>query len=59
MYAANRFEIRNDQIRVLGVKASDLATIADRVSLTVLDIMPVWVGGGVNKRSRRRGGADV
>lgn len=56
MYAADRFKIREDRIRVLEVKASDLATIADRFSLTVLDITPLWVGEGVNRASRSRGG---
>jgi len=58
MYAASRFAIREDKIRVLEVKVSDLATIADRFSLTVLDITPLWVGGAVNRKSRRRGAAD-
>jgi hypothetical protein len=59
MYAANRFEIREDKIRVLEATISDLTTIADRFSLTVLDITPVWVGGGIIKQSRRRGGAET
>jgi transcriptional regulator with XRE-family HTH domain len=56
MYAANRFEIREDKIRVLEVKASDLATITDRFSLTVLNITPIWVEGAVNRKTQRRGG---
>ena len=59
MYAADRFEIRDDKIRVLDVKASDVATIADRFSLSVLDIKPIWVGGEVKRKSRRRRGAEA
>jgi hypothetical protein len=59
MYAAKRFEIREDRIRVLAVKASDLATIADRFSLTVLDITPTWTAGRVSRRSRTRRTAGV
>jgi hypothetical protein len=57
MYAAKRFEIREDRIRVMDVKLSDLAAIADRFSLTVLDIAPIWVGGRAARVSRRSGGA--
>jgi hypothetical protein len=59
MYAAKRFEIRKDRIRVMDVKISDLAAVADRFSLTVLDITPVWVSGGVNRQHRRRAGAET
>lgn len=41
MYAAKRFEIREDKIRVMEVKVPDMTAIADRFSLTVLDITPV------------------
>lgn len=57
MYAANRFEVRDDKIRVLEAKISDLATIADRFSLTVLDIAPIWVGAGTSRKNQRRGDA--
>lgn len=50
MYAANRFEIREDEIRVIEVNNSDLASIAGRFSLTALDIRPLWsVGQGVRR----------
>jgi hypothetical protein len=59
MYAANQFRIRDDKIRVLDVKASDLATIADRFSLTVLDVKPIWVGREVRRKTVQRGGAEA
>jgi hypothetical protein len=59
MYAAKRCEIREDKIRVMDVNVSDLATIADRFSLTVLDITPVWAGEGVIRQSRRRRGTGT
>ena len=43
MYAANRYETREDRIRVLTVTADDLATIANHFSLSVLQVMPLWV----------------
>jgi hypothetical protein len=55
MYATNRFEIREDKIRVLELKVSDLVTVADRFSLTVLNITPTWIGGGLSRKSGRRG----
>ena len=59
MYAANRFKIRDDKIRVLDVKASDLATTADRFSLTVLDVKPFWVGREVRRKSTLGGSAEA
>jgi hypothetical protein len=59
LYAANRFEIRDDNVRVLEPTAADLASLVDRFSLAVLDIKPSWVGmEGGKRRSGRRGGAD-
>jgi hypothetical protein len=51
MFAADRFETREDSIRVMHVDASDLATIADRFSLAVLEIAPIWVGAAVPRKS--------
>lgn len=43
MYAAKRYETRQNKIRVLHVEADDLAAIASRFSLSVLGVTPVWV----------------
>lgn len=53
MYAANRYQTREDRIRVLTATADDLATIADRFSLCVIQVMPIWVETGT-KRLRGR-----
>jgi len=54
MYALKRFGTRADRIRVMNAGISDLAAIADRFSLTVLNITPIWAGGAVNRQTRRR-----
>jgi len=43
MYAAKRYEIRQDKIRVLHVKGDDIASIASRFSLSVLGVTPFWI----------------
>lgn len=43
MYASNRYETRQDKIRVLRMKADDLDSIAGRFSLSVLDVPPFWI----------------
>lgn len=52
MYAANRYETRQDRIRVLVATANDLAAIADRFSLSVLQVLPVWVDPGTGRFRR-------
>jgi hypothetical protein len=43
MYAAKRYETRQDKIRVLQAKGDDVASIAGRFSLSVLDVTPLWI----------------
>lgn len=43
IFAANRYETRQDRIRVLVATSDDLDLIADRFSLTVLEVTPVWL----------------
>jgi hypothetical protein len=52
MYAANRHAIRADGIRVLKVTAEDLASIADRFSLSVLEVTPIWVASRAGRPTR-------
>lgn len=52
IFAANRYETRKDGIRVLTATADDLDTIADRFSLTVLQVTPLWADP-VTARLRR------
>jgi transcriptional regulator with XRE-family HTH domain len=59
MYAAKRFETRGDRIRVMDVTVSDLTSIADRFSLTVLEITPIWIGAVDSRQGRRRGSAEA
>ena len=43
MYAAKRYETREDKIRILHVETDDLASIAGRFSLSVLGVTPIWI----------------
>lgn len=56
MYAGNRYETRQDRIRVLTATGEDLASIAARFSLSVLQIMPVWVDPTTGRPVRRAKG---
>jgi hypothetical protein len=59
MYAGERFDTRPDRIRIMTAELSDLAPIAERFSLTVLDITPVWGSGAMIRPTRRRPGAGT